>query len=106
MNAGVMASCAERRCDYTDLIRIGWAEMKTLQLREAKSRFSAVIDDATKGEPTIVTKHGRPAAMVVPIEDARRLYPDDRPSLASLLMHMPCDLEIERDETPVRAIDL
>ncbi|MDB5501522.1 MAG: prevent-host-death family protein [Tardiphaga sp.] len=80
--------------------------MKTLQLRDAKAGFSAIVEAAENGQPTIVTKHGRPAAMVVPFEEGQRLYPDDRPSFAEVLMGMPYALEIERDPSPVREIEL
>ena len=49
--------------------------MKTLRLRDAKATLSAIIDAAQHGEPTIVTKHGRPAAMIVPFDEGRRIYP-------------------------------
>jgi len=80
--------------------------VKTLHLKEARTTFSAVIDSAQHGEPTIVTKHGRPAAMIVPIADGRKLYPDDRPSFAELLLSIPHEIEIERDRSPSREIDL
>lgn len=76
--------------------------MKTLQLKEAKSAFSAIVEAAEHGEPTIVTKHGQPAAMIVPFDEGRQLYPDDRPSFAELLLSIPHELEIERDRSPVR----
>ncbi len=60
--------------------------MKTLQLRDAKASLSALVEAAERGEATVVTKHGRPAAMIVPIEAGRRLFPSERPSFASLLM--------------------
>jgi prevent-host-death family protein len=47
--------------------------MKTMQLREAKARFSALVDAAENGEPTLVTRHGRAVAMLVPIEEGQRL---------------------------------
>jgi antitoxin Phd len=34
--------------------------MKELQLREAKTTLSAVVEAAEHGEPTTITKHGRP----------------------------------------------
>lgn len=80
--------------------------MRTLHLREAKASFSAVVDAAQKGQPTIVTKHGRPAAMIVPIEDGRRLYPEDTPSFADLLLSIPHEFDIARDRSPLREIDL
>lgn len=80
--------------------------MKTVHLRQAKGTFSAIVEAAERGEPTVITKHGRPAAMIVPIEDGRRIYADKRPSFASLLMRLPYDLEIERDRRPLREVDL
>ena len=47
--------------------------VKTLPLRNVKASLSAVVEAAERGEATTITKHGRPAAVVVPVEDARRL---------------------------------
>ncbi len=80
--------------------------MKTLNLRDAKATFSAVVDAAANGEPTVVTKHGRAAAMIVPIEEGRRIFPDTTPSFADLLLSMPHELQIERDQAPMREVDL
>lgn len=80
--------------------------MKTYQLRDAKAGFSAIVEAAEHGEPTLVTKHGKPAAMIVPIGDGQRLYPDNYPSFADVLMAMPFELEIDRDPAPLREIDL
>jgi len=80
--------------------------MKTLQLRDAKASLSAVVEAAERGEATMITKHGRTAAVVVPVDDARRIYPVDRPSFASLLMAVPDGLETERDPSPLREADL
>jgi prevent-host-death family protein len=80
--------------------------MRSLQLRDAKASLSAVVDAAERGEATTITKHGKPAAMVVPVADGRRLYPPDRPSLISLLMKIPEPIDIERDPSPPREVDL
>jgi prevent-host-death family protein len=80
--------------------------MRTLRLRDAKASFSAVVEAAERGEATTITKHGRPAAVIVPVGDACRLYRVDRPSFADLLLSVPEDLEIERDTSPMRAADL
>ena len=80
--------------------------MQSIQVRDAKAKFSALIEAAEKGHPTTITRHGRPAAVLVPVEDARRLYPDDRPSFADLLLSFPGGVEFERDVTPLREIDL
>lgn len=80
--------------------------METLQIREAKASFSAVIAAAEKGRPTIISRHGHPCAMIVPIADGKRLYPLEASSLASYLLGIPALLDTERDTTPLRGIDL
>ncbi len=80
--------------------------MNSVQVRDAKARFSALVQAAEQGQPTTITRHGRPAAVLVPVADARRLYPDDRPSLVELLLAFPGGVEFERDRTPPREIDL
>jgi prevent-host-death family protein len=79
--------------------------MNTINLRDAKANLSAVIEAAERGEPTTITKHGRPAAVVVPVEAASTLLKACRPSFASLLMSIP-SADFERDRTPVRDIEL
>jgi prevent-host-death family protein len=80
--------------------------MDSIQIRDAKAKFSALIEAAERGRPTIITRHGRPAAVVVPVEDARRLYPENRPSFADLLLSFPGGIEFERDQTPPREVGL
>jgi prevent-host-death family protein len=36
---------------------------------EARSHFSKLLNDAESGKATIITRHGRPVAVVVPIAD-------------------------------------
>lgn len=74
-------------------------------MKEAQTTFSAIIESAQHGEPTIVTKHGQPAAMIVPIAEGRKLFSDDQPSFAELLLSIPYELEIERDRSPSREIE-
>lgn len=80
--------------------------MRSIQVRDAKAKFSALVEAAERGQPTTITRHGRAAAVVVPVEDARRLYPAGRPSFVDLLLSFPGGLEIERDRTAPREIDL
>jgi prevent-host-death family protein len=80
--------------------------MRTLPLRQAKASLSSVIEAAERGEATTITKHGRPTAVVVPVEEARRFYPSDRPRLAELLRAIPEAIEFERDPTPLREAKL
>ncbi len=80
--------------------------MESIQIRDAKAKFSALIEAAERGQPTIITRHGRPAAVVVPVEDARRLYPHEASSFVELLLSFPGGVEFERDRTPPREVDL
>lgn len=80
--------------------------MKILRLRQAKASLSAVVQAAERGEATTITKHGRPAAVVVSVADARRLFPEDRPNFADLLMAVPDAIQVDRDPTPPRDVDL
>jgi prevent-host-death family protein len=79
--------------------------MEMLQIREAKASFSALVAAAEKGNPTLVSRHGKPCAMVVPVADGARLYPLEMPNLANYLLSLPEPLETERDTTPLRGID-
>lgn len=83
--------------------------METLQIREAKASFSALVAAAEKGRPTLVSRHGQPCAMIVPVADGARLYPLDMPNLANYLLALPepfdTDFETEHDTTPLRGVD-
>lgn len=71
-------------------------------MREAKAGLSAVIDGAEHGEPVVITRHGKPAAVVVGFEEWQRL--SHVPSFGRLLMAAPLEPEDlpERDRTPLR----
>ena len=81
--------------------------MKTMGLREAKAAFSAVVEAAERGEATTITKHGSPAAVVVPVEAARGLSAaGSRKSFASHLMSFPSGVELERISGTVGDVEL
>ena len=79
--------------------------MQSIQIREAKASFSAIVAAAEKGRPTLVSRHGQPCTMIVPVADGARLYPLDMPNLANYLLALPEPFETERDTTPLRGID-
>lgn len=81
--------------------------MNTVQLRDAKAKLSALIDAAERGEVTTITKHGKPAAMIVPMGVGLGAEPqDDAWNLIEHLLTMPDDIPLERDPSPVRPIEL
>ncbi len=40
--------------------------MKTISARDANHRFSKVLDSAERGESVVITRHGRPVALLSP----------------------------------------
>lgn len=78
--------------------------MKTMQLREAKAKLSAVVEAAENGETTIVTKNGRPAARIGPVEEAGSVQPKNKPNFADWLMSMPHDIPIRRNRSRARSV--
>lgn len=42
--------------------------MKTVGIREAKPRFSALVRAAAEGETTLITDYGKPVAVIAPLE--------------------------------------
>jgi prevent-host-death family protein len=60
--------------------------MKVVTLTEVKDRFSAYIEESRES-PVVVTRNGRPVAMIVAIEDADDLD-------AMLLAHNPRFVQI------------
>jgi prevent-host-death family protein len=80
--------------------------MREMQLREAKAGLSSVVEHAMQGEPSVITRRGKPAAVVLGYEDWKRL--SRVPSFGHLLMSLPLgddDLP-ERDRTPLPDADL
>ena len=74
--------------------------MQEIQLRDAKATLSAVVDHAKAGQPSIITRHGRPEAVVISFEEWQRL--SQVPSFGRLLMAAP----LEDDDLPPRQGDL
>jgi prevent-host-death family protein len=60
--------------------------MATWQLQDAKARFSEFLNAALRRGPQLVTRRGVAAAVLVPIDEWRRLQKSSRPSLKELLL--------------------
>lgn len=80
--------------------------MKQMSLRDAKARFSELVEAASQGEPTTITRYGKPSAVLVPVEGLGESYAPKRKTLGQILSEIPDDLEFERDYTPMREIEL
>jgi antitoxin Phd len=55
-------------------------------VQEAKARFSELLDKSVTEGPQIVTKRGIETAVLVPIDQWRRLQQRARPTLKELLL--------------------
>jgi len=55
-------------------------------VQDTKARFSALLETAQREGPQVVTRRSREAAVLVPIEQWRRLQAASRPSLKQLLL--------------------
>lgn len=60
--------------------------MAAWQVQDAKARFSELLETALQVGPQVVTRRGIEAAVLVPIEDWRRLQRSSRPGLKALLL--------------------
>ena len=80
--------------------------MREIQLRDAKARLSAVVDDALRGEPAVITRHGKREAVILSFAEWERL--SQVPSYGRLRMAAPIgpdDLPA-RDRAPRRSSEL
>ncbi|HEY1798477.1 MAG TPA: type II toxin-antitoxin system Phd/YefM family antitoxin [Stellaceae bacterium] len=78
-------------------------------MQDAKNKFSAVVDAASKGTPQTVTKRGKPAVVVLSIQEYERLNRPREParSFVEHLFAMPKDDgAFERAEIEPRDVEL
>ena len=76
--------------------------MRQVQLRDAKAKLSALVEGAAEGVPVMITRHGKPRAVLLGIEEWDRLR--SVPSFGRLLLSAPLedgDLS-PRDTSPPR----
>jgi prevent-host-death family protein len=60
--------------------------MASWQVQDAKARFSEFLEAAIETGPQMVTRRGVETAVLVPIQEWRRLQSVARPSLKDLLL--------------------
>ncbi len=77
------------------------------QLQEAKQKFSEMIRRAMTEGPQTVTRHGDEVVVVLAVDTYRRLL-GDIPEFKTYLALAPelDELELSRDETPARIVEL
>jgi antitoxin Phd len=65
--------------------------MRKIPLCDAKANLSAVVDEAMQGKPAVITRHGKPQAVVLSYEEWERL--SHVPTFGRLLMAAPLTTE-------------
>ncbi|MEY4695496.1 MAG: hypothetical protein RLZZ95_1945 [Pseudomonadota bacterium] len=60
--------------------------MQTWPVQDAKARFSEFLDACLVEGPQMVTRRGAEAAVLVPVQEWRRIQSAARPSLKQLLL--------------------
>jgi prevent-host-death family protein len=81
---------------------------KQWQLQEAKNRLSQVVDQALHNGPQTITLRGKPAAVVISVDEFRVLTAPKTP-LSSFFRQSPLngvELELERSQDLPRNLDL
>jgi prevent-host-death family protein len=75
------------------------------QIQIAKARFSELVERTLKEGPQTVTRHGKPVAVMVPVDEYRRLRTGGR-SLKALLADAPLEgVKIRRSRDRGRTVD-
>jgi antitoxin Phd len=81
---------------------------RTWSVQDAKNCFSEVVE-AARRKPQIVTKHGKPAVVIVGADEyerLRKLQHLQAPSFAEMLLAMPQgEVEFERLNTAPRDVE-
>lgn len=76
------------------------------QMQEAKNRLSALVDEALRHGPQIITRRGTKAAIVLSVEDYVKLT-EEKTSLVDFFQKSPLrgvDLDITRSKDPGREV--
>jgi antitoxin Phd len=76
--------------------------MRNIELKDAKANLSTILDDAVRGTPSVIMRHGKPEAVILSYEEWERL--SKVPSFGRVLMSAPLgelDLPL-RSRAPLR----
>jgi prevent-host-death family protein len=68
--------------------------MHTWPVQDAKAKFSEFLEACLSEGPQMVTKRGAEAAVLVPVQEWRRLQSAARPSLKQLLLSSDARAEL------------
>lgn len=82
--------------------------MKSWQLQEAKAHLSQVVQDAIHQGPQSISLRGEAVVIMISIDEYEKLS-KPKPSLVEFMRRSPLvgiDIEISRDRSKVRKVDL
>jgi antitoxin Phd len=82
--------------------------MKTWQLQDAKAHLSELVKNASSGSPQEITLRGKPTVVVLSTQQYERLK-QPKQKLVEFLRQSPLvgiSLELKRDKSPMRDVDL
>ena len=82
--------------------------MSSVSVAEAKAGFASLVDEAANGEFVTITRHGKPAAVLVSVaaaDVAKKSLSKMRPNFGELLLDFPGGIDAERSSNPIRASD-
>lgn len=82
--------------------------MNIWPVQDAKARFSEFLDTCLQEGPQMVTRRGAEAAVLIPVDEWRRLQSAARPTLKQLLLsdQARCDLIVpERGRANRRSVE-
>lgn len=83
--------------------------MSVVSVKDAKAGFASLVDEAAAGEFVTITRHGKPAAVLVSVdaaEAAKRALTQPKPAFGDFLASFPGGLDEERDGSRLRDINL
>ena len=72
--------------------------MDAWPVQDAKARFSELLDACLEKGPQLVTRRGAEAAVLVPIEQWKRMKNSSRPDLKTLLLSEDSPTDLVRRE--------
>ncbi len=82
--------------------------MSTVSVADAKAGFAGLVDEASAGEFVTITRHGKPAAVLVSVEAAeaaKRAILRPRPNFGDVLADYPGPADPDRNTAPMRDVD-
>ncbi|MCB1503130.1 MAG: type II toxin-antitoxin system Phd/YefM family antitoxin [Bauldia sp.] len=82
--------------------------MATWQIQQAKSKLSELIERSKREGPQTITKHGKPSAVILSMEEYDSLRRNE-PDLVDVLFRLGPkfdDLDIERSKDTGREVEL